>query len=511
MQLSSDILDAIASYTKDLKHPVSLTLSSQHHEKKDSVQRFANNVVKASDTLRLNQQTSDNLPPLGIELSSPARTGKIIFNGIPGGHEFNSFVLAILHIGGHPLKLDPGIQQLVSTIEEPMHFDVYVSLSCHNCPDVVQTLNQFAILNSNIHVETIDGGVNQARIEENDIQGVPSVYLNGKPFATGKVEPSTLVEKLKPYLNQSKQSDSLPEQDVTVLGGGPSGVAAAIYAARKGLKVTLVAKRLGGQVKDTQGIENFISVPYTTGSTLSDNLADHLSKYDITLKENVAVDAITKGSPFNVTLNTGENFASKTVIVATGAQWRKLNIPGEEEYTGSGVAYCPHCDGPFYKGKDVAVIGGGNSGIEAALDLAGIVKSVTVIEFADTLKADDVLVSKAKNTSNITILTNTLSKSVEGNGTNVTGLAIEDRATKETSVLPLSGIFVQIGLLPNSHIMNGVVDINQQGEIIIDDKCRTSVPGIFASGDVTTTPYKQIVIAGGEGAKAALSAFEYLL
>ena len=408
---------------------------------------------------------------------------------------------------------------MVQKIDEDLHFEVFISLSCHNCPDVVQSLNQFALLNEKVSTEMIDGGLYPELIDKRNIQGVPSVYLNGELFANGKIDTAQLVDKLIerfPYIIGSGDTEQLPLQDITVIGAGPAGVAAAIYAARKGLNVTMIADRIGGQVKDTVGIENLISVPKTTGTELTGNMQAHLNDYDITIKEFLRVDKIEKGypeskAPKKLHLSSGEIIETKTVIIATGAKWRELGIPGEKENVGSGVAYCPHCDGPFFKGKDVAVVGGGNSGIEAALDLAGMVSHVTVFEFLSELKADKVLVEKAEAHDKITIIKNVATKEVIAENGKVVAIAYEDRASGEIKQQRLSGIFVQIGLLPNSDFLNGVVERTQQGEVIIDEKCQTTEPGIFAAGDVSTVPYKQIVIAMGEGAKASLSAFDYII
>ena len=391
---------------------------------------------------------------------------------------------------------------------------MFISLSCHNCPEVVQALNQFALLNDNITSEMIDGGLYQNLISERDIQGVPSVYLNGELFANGKVDAASLIDKLierDPSLKEANTGVQLPLQDVTVIGGGPAGVASAIYSARKGLKVTVVAESFGGQVKDTMGIENLISVPKTTGPELVGNLMEHVNDYDITLKEHVRVENIEKGNVKTITLSSGEQIRTRSLVVATGARWRELGVPGERENVGNGVAYCPHCDGPFFKGKDVAVIGGGNSGIEAALDLAGIVKSVTVFEFMPTLKADQVLIDQAEKRDNITIIKNAATRQILAEKGKVNAIEYQDRSTNEVHTLDLAGVFVQIGLVPNSQFMKDVVEMTPYGEIVVDTKCQTSEAGIFAAGDVTTVPYKQIVISMGEGAKASLAAFEYLL
>ncbi|SHG37307.1 alkyl hydroperoxide reductase subunit F [Marisediminitalea aggregata] len=514
--LTQDILNALKGYAANMQKTVTFVLQTGEHSKREELKKFLSDVAGISDKIQLEERDTNGVLRSSVSflLEADGEDTGIRFSGIPGGHEFNSFVLAMLHASGTPLKVDDSVQGIVKGVKEELNFEVFISLSCHNCPDVVQALNQFALLNPNITSEMIDGGLYQSLVSERDIQGVPSVYLNGELFANGKVDASTLIDKLlerDPSLKQANAGQSLPLQDVTVIGGGPAGVSSAIYSARKGLKVTVIADRFGGQVKDTMGIENLISVPKTTGPELVGNLAEHMKDYDITLKEHVRVESIEKGNIKTLTLSSGEQIKTKTIIVATGARWRELGVPGEKENIGNGVAYCPHCDGPFFKGKDVAVIGGGNSGIEAALDLAGIVKSVTVFEFMPTLKADQVLINQAEKRENVTIIKNAATKQIVAENGKVTAIEYQDRATDEVHSLPLAGVFVQIGLVPNSQFMKGVVELTQHGEIVVDNKCKTSEPGIFAAGDVTTVPYKQIVISMGEGAKASLSAFEYLL
>ena len=516
IMLTQDILNALKGYAANMQKTVTFVLQTGEHSKREELKKFLSDVAGISDKIQLEERDTNGVLRSSVSflLEADGEDTGIRFSGIPGGHEFNSFVLAMLHASGTPLKVDDSVQGIVKGVKEELNFEVFISLSCHNCPDVVQALNQFALLNPNITSEMIDGGLYQSLVSERDIQGVPSVYLNGELFANGKVDASTLIDKLlerDPSLKQANAGQSLPLQDVTVIGGGPAGVSSAIYSARKGLKVTVIADRFGGQVKDTMGIENLISVPKTTGPELVGNLAEHMKDYDITLKEHVRVESIEKGNIKTLTLSSGEQIKTKTIIVATGARWRELGVPGEKENIGNGVAYCPHCDGPFFKGKDVAVIGGGNSGIEAALDLAGIVKSVTVFEFMPTLKADQVLINQAEKRENVTIIKNAATKQIVAENGKVTAIEYQDRATDEVHSLPLAGVFVQIGLVPNSQFMKGVVDLTQHGEIVVDNKCKTSEPGIFAAGDVTTVPYKQIVISMGEGAKASLSAFEYLL
>lgn len=517
--LSNDILNALKTYTQNMTHDVTLVLQTGEHAKRDELKNFLTQLCSVSDNLKLVERDAQLRSPITFALEVDGEFNGIIFSGIPAGHEFNSLVLAILHSSGTELKVDSTLAQLVKNIDEKLHFEVFISLSCHNCPDVVQSLNQFALLNEHISSEMIDGGLYQSLIDERNIQGVPSVYLNGELFANGKIDTAQLVDKLIerfPHIVNASQAEQLPLQDVTVIGGGPAGAAAAIYAARKGLNVTMIADRIGGQVKDTVGIENLISVPKTTGTELTGNMLAHMNDYDITKKEHVRVAKVEKNpeqpkAPKKLHLSSGEVIETKTVIIATGAKWRELGVPGEKENIGSGVAYCPHCDGPFFKGKDVAVIGGGNSGIEAALDLAGMVKHVTVFEFLPELKADQVLIDKAEANPNITIIKNAATKEIVAENGKVVGLDYINRETDEVIRQELSGVFVQIGLVPNSEFLNGVVERTQHGEIIIDEKCQTTEPGIFAAGDVTTVPYKQIVIAMGEGSKASLSAFDYLI
>jgi alkyl hydroperoxide reductase subunit F len=517
--LSNDILNAVKTYTQNMTNKVSLVLQTGEHEKRPELKEFLIQLCSVSENLIFTERDDNLRSPITFYLEIEGNNNGIHFSGIPSGHEFNSLILAILQSSGTALKLDDTLTKMVQKITEKLHFEVFISLSCHNCPDVVQSLNQFALLNENISSEMIDGGLFKTLIDERNIQGVPSVYLNGKLFANGKIDTAQLVDKLIerfPSIVGGNDNEQLPLQDITVIGAGPAGVAAAIYAARKGLNVTMIADRIGGQVKDTVGIENLISVPKTTGTELTGNMQAHLSDYDITIKQFLRVDKIEKGypeskAPKKLHLSSGEVIESKTVIIATGAKWRELGIPGEKENVGSGVAYCPHCDGPFFKGKDVAVVGGGNSGIEAALDLAGMVNHVTVFEFLPGLKADKILVEKAEAHDKITIIKNVATKEVIAKSGKVVALTYEDRETGEVKEQRLSGIFVQIGLLPNSDFLNGVVELTKQGEVIIDEKCHTTEPGIFAAGDVSTVPYKQIVIAMGEGAKAALSAFDYII
>lgn len=514
LALSADILKALTKYMSKLEMDVTLVLQKGEHIKRVELVMFLKEIASVSDKLKFEERDVAILrSSLSFYIEVSDKPTGISFSGIPSGHEFNSLVLAILQSGGAEIKLDDSIKSMLSNFDQKLEFETFVSLSCHNCPDVVQALNQFSLLNNNISNEMIDGGLFPEIINDRDIQGVPVVYLNGEVFSSGKSSISKLLETLEkkfPYMKPSAQ-EKLPLQDVAIIGGGPAGISAAIYTARKGLKVMLVAENIGGQVKETMGIENLISVSSTTGSKLTGDMHSHLNDYNVTLKENLKVTEIINNQVKTLKFSSGEEVESKTVIIATGARWRELGVPGEKENLGNGVAYCPHCDGPFFKGKDVSVIGGGNSGIEAALDLSGIVKSVSVLEFAPELKADKILLDQAALRNNIKLITNAETKRILSSNGKVSGLEYQNRTTKKLDTIRLEGVFVQIGLIPNSQFLGDIVKLTAYGEIIINEHGATSEPGIFACGDATTVPYKQIIISMGEGAKAALAASDYLI
>lgn len=493
---------------------------SPNHESRQELIELLGDVASCSDHLSCHISDGEGLQFTIVKDGTP--TG-IRFRAVPNGHEFTSLLLAILNSDGKGKNIpDESIRARVSALNGPIKLTTYVSLTCTNCPDVVQALNIMTTLNSQITHETVDGAINQKEVEAMKVQGVPSVFADGKLIHVGRSDFGELLSKLEAQygINEETVDNSVEKPvknyDVIVVGGGPAGAASAIYSARKGLNVVVVAERVGGQVKETVGIENLVSVPHTTGEQLANDLRTHINDYPIDILEHrriVSVSVETDGrlSPSRstvLTASTGERFSAPAVIVATGASWRKLNVPGEAEYIGRGVAFCPHCDGPFYKGKHVAVVGGGNSGIEAVIDLAGICSKVTVLEFMDELKADQVLQEKLKSLPNVEVFLHSQSLEVIGNGEKVTGLRVKDRKTEAERVIDLDGIFVQIGLAANSGAFRDVVETNKPGEIVIDAHCRTNVPGIYAAGDVSTVPYKQIIIAMGEGAKAALSAFE---
>ena len=439
------------------------------------------------------------------------------FAGLPLGHEFTSLVLALLWTGGHPPKIDPELIEQAQALQGDYQFEVYMSLSCHNCPDVVQALSLMAIVNPRVRTTVIEGGAFEQEVKEREVMAVPMVYLNGQVFGAGRMELAQILAKLDTgaAAREAAKLSAKEAFDVLVVGAGPAGAAAAVYAARKGIRTGLAAERLGGQVNDTLDIENYISIPRTEGPQFSAALERHVREYDVDVmplqRAKALRPASSPGGLIEVEMEGGGLLKSKTVILSTGARWRNMNVPGEEQYRTKGVAYCPHCDGPLYKGKRVAVIGGGNSGVEAAIDLAGVVAHVTVFEFMPQLKADAVLQKKLASLPNVEVILNAQTTEVLGDGSKVNALAYKDRATGEEKRVELEGIFVQIGLLPNTDWLKGTVELSKFGEIVIDAKGQTSIPGVFAAGDCTTVPYKQIIIAAGAGATAALGAFDHLI
>jgi NADH-dependent peroxiredoxin subunit F len=451
-----------------------------------------------------------------FSISKPGSDARVRFAGLPLGHEFTSLVLALLHVSGHPPKVAAEVLQQVESLARngaTLNFETYFSASCQNCPDVVQALNILAARNPGITHVAIDGALFQSEVDKRQILAVPSVYLNGELFGQGRMELEQILAKLDKE-GAAKTAQALTQKgvfDVLVLGGGPAGAAAAVYAARKGIHVGIVADRFGGQVADTMGIENFISVQATEGPALVSAFEAHVASYPVDIMKHQRAARITPGALLEVELESGAKLSAKSVIVATGAHWRDMGVPGEAQYRTRGVTYCPHCDGPLFKGKRVAVIGGGNSGVEAAIDLAGVVAHVTLLEFAEELKADEVLKRKLRSLKNVEVITQARTTEVLGDGTRVVGLNYEARETGEQRKLDVAGVFVQIGLLPNTDFLKGTVELTRFGEIIVDDKNQTSVQGVFAAGDVTTIPFKQIIIATGDGAKAALGAFEHLM
>jgi alkyl hydroperoxide reductase subunit F len=508
--LDSALLDQLRALFAELSGNIELVLGGGSHEKRGELEDLLSSLASTSERIRLRKEEGEG-PGIRFEIRRDGRPTGISFLGIPGGHEFSSLVLAILNADGKGRLPDEGIRARVRALRGPLRLRTFVSLSCTNCPDVVQALDLMATLRPDFEHEMVDGGLAEAEIQRLGIQGVPSVLSGDTLIHVGKGDLGELLEKLEDQFGKLESGGGAPEAkdyDVIVLGGGPAGVSAAIYSARKGLRTALVAQRVGGQVLDTMGIENLVSVTRTEGPRLAADLARHLSSYAVDVLEHRKVERVTNGEKKEVHLQGGELLRTDALIVATGAKWRELGVPGEKEYIGRGVAFCPHCDGPFYKGRRVAVVGGGNSGVEAAIDLAGICSHVTLVEFATELKADRVLVDNVRKLGNVEIVLGARSQEVLGDGEGVTGLRIRDRATDVERSIELDGVFVQIGLVPNSAAVKDLVETNKAGEIVVDGHGRSSVAGIYAAGDVTTVPFKQIVIAMGEGAKAALAAFE---
>lgn len=508
--LDKELKDQIESIFSTLVSHYTFDISvSPEHESKNELIQLLSEVAESSNKIDMQIHDGEGLEFVILKDQIDTR---MKFRGVPTGHEFTSMLLAILNADGKGKNLpDETISTQVKALKGPIKLTTYVSLTCTNCPEVVQALNVMTTLNKNISHEMVDGAINQSEVEALKLHGVPAVFADGKLLHSGRSDFGELLAKLeeKYGLDNTMLSHMEKAYDVLVVGGGPAGSAAAIYSARKGLTVAVLAERIGGQVKDTVNIENLISIPETTGSVLTDNLKTHMSKYPIDLLEHRLVNKVIIEEKKKTLITTnGERFTAPAVIVASGASWRKLNIPGEAEYIGHGVAFCPHCDGPFYVGKHVAVVGGGNSGIEAAIDLAGICSKVTILEFLDELKADQVLREKLKKLPNVEVFTSFQTLQVIGDGEKVTGLQVKNRKTGEVHQIELNGLFVQIGLAPNSTPFRNLVETNLAGEIVIDEHCRTHVAGIYAAGDVSTVPFKQIIIAMGEGAKAALAAFD---
>jgi alkyl hydroperoxide reductase subunit F len=521
--LDDNLKAQLGAYLERVTQPFELVASLSDSESSQETLELLQTIQSLrADKITLRTDGQDARKPS----FSVQRTGgdtSLRFAGLPLGHEFTSLVLALLWTGGHPPKVEPEVIDSIKVLDGDYAFEVYMSLSCHNCPDVVQALSLMAIHNPKVKTVVIEGGAFQEEVERREIMAVPMVFLNGQVFGSGRMTVEEIVAKLDTNAaakDAAKLSAKAP-YDVLIVGGGPAGAAAGVYAARKGIRTGIAAERFGGQTNDTLGIENYISVLETDGPKFAAALEAHTRAYDVDImnlqRADALVPATQPGGLIDVKLANGGVLQAKTVILSTGARWRNVNVPGEQEYRNKGVAYCPHCDGPLFKGKRTAVIGGGNSGVEAAIDLAGIVAHVDLVEFADQLKADAVLVNKLKSLPNVTIHTNAQTTEITGvdqdgkDTGKVTGLNYKDRATGEERKLPLEGVFVQIGLVPNTEWLRGTIELSKHGEIIVDAKGATNVPGVFAAGDCTTVPFKQIVIAAGDGAKAALGAFDHLM
>lgn len=506
----------LQAYLEKLVLPIELIASLDDGEKSQELWALLSEIAPLSAKIRLERRDDDPRKP-SFAIQRVGTDLGVRFAGLPMGHEFTSLVLALLQVGGHPSKASQEVIEQVQALDGDYLFESYFSLSCQNCPDVVQALNLMSVLNPRIRHVAIDGALFQDEVETRQVMAVPSIFLNGQPFEQGRMSLEQIVAKLDvgAELRAAANISAKAAFDMLVVGGGPAGASAAIYAARKGIRTGLLAERFGGQLLDTLGIENLISVAHTEGPKLVTVLEQNVRGLDVDVMDLQRVEklvpAAEPGGLVELQLASGASVKSRTVVLSTGARWRQMNVPGENLYRNKGVAYCPHCDGPLFKGKRVAVIGGGNSGVEAAIDLAGIVAHVTLLEFDAQLRADEVLQRKLRSLPNVTIVVNGQSTEVRGDGQKVTALAYTDRVSGTGHVVELEGIFVQIGLLPNTEWLKGTLALSPRGEIIIDERGQTSVPGVFAAGDATTVPYKQIVIAMGAGSTAALSAFDHVM
>lgn len=514
--LDADLKTQLKAYLERVTQPIELVASLDSGPKSQELLALLHDIGSLSDRVSVSASGADSRRPSFTIRRTGTDVG-VSFAGIPLGHEFTSLVLALLQVGGHPAKVDAALAEQVRSLTGDYRFETFMSLSCHSCPDTVQALNLMSVLNPRIRHVAIDGALFEDEVTARQVMSVPAVFLNGEPFDQGRMSIEQIVARLDSSA-AAREAETLaakPAFDVLIVGGGPAGAAAAIYAARKGIRTGVVAERFGGQVLDTLSIENMVSVPYTEGPAFASALEQHVDNYDVDVmrlqRAEELVPADEPGGLAEVRLAGGTRLKAKTVVISTGARWRNMHVPGEQEYRNRGVTYCPHCDGPLFKGKRVAVIGGGNSGVEAAIDLAGIVSEVTLLEFDDRLRADEVLQRKLRSLPNVRAIVNAQTTEVLGDGARVVGLGYTDRADGSTHCLDLDGIFVQIGLLPNADWLKGTLRLSARGEIEVDAHGRTSAPGVFAAGDVTTSPFKQIVIAMGDGAKAALSAFDHLI
>ncbi|MRD45964.1 alkyl hydroperoxide reductase subunit F [Caenimonas koreensis DSM 17982] len=512
--LDANLKAQLAAYLQRIDQPVELVASLDDTPASAKLQALLKDISDASPLVTVVESRGGPHRAPSFAVTRQGHSHGPRFAGLPMGHEFTSLVLALLQVGGYPPKVDEPVLKQIRELDGDFDFEIYISLTCHNCPDVVQALNLMAIQNPRIKATMIDGSLFQDEIKERQIMAVPTVFLNGTHFGQGRMSLEEILAKIDTS-GVKREADKIAGKDpfdVLIVGGGPAGAAAAVYAARKGIRTGIASERFGGQVLDTMGIENFVSVKETEGPKFALALEEHVRQYDVDIMNLQRAKALIPGPELiEIQLESGASLKAKSVVVTTGARWRNINVPGEHEYRNKGVAYCPHCDGPLFKGKRVAVIGGGNSGVEAAIDLAGIVGHVTLIEFDTKLRADEVLQRKLRSLANVTVLVNAQTTEIAGNGQRVTGLSYKDRSTGEAKQVELEGVFVQIGLVPNTEWLKGTLELSRHGEIIVDAKGQTSIPGVFAAGDATTVPFKQIIIAAGDGAKAALGAFDHLI
>ena len=507
----------LKSYLERATQPIEIVASLDDSKASSDLQSLLKDVSDSSSLITVTESRSDNLRKPSFSINRPSENHGPRFAGLPMGHEFTSLILALLQVGGYPPKVDTEILEQIRALDGDFYFEIYISLSCHSCPDVVQALNLMAVQNPRIRTTMIDGSMFQDEVKSRQVMAVPTVYLNGTEFSQGRMSLEEILAKIdnSGVEREAKKIDGKAPFDMLIVGGGPAGAAAAVYAARKGIRTGVASEKFGGQTLDTLGIENFISVKETEGPKFALALEEHVRSYDVDIMnmqraKKLVLNTGPKNDLIEVQLESGASLKSKAVVISTGARWRNINVPGEAEFKNKGVAYCPHCDGPLFKNKHVAVIGGGNSGVEAGIDLAGVVGHVTVIEYDTALRADAVLVRKLQSLANVTIITNAQTTEITGDQ-KVNALIYKDRATSELHTVALEGVFIQIGLVPNTDWLKGVVELTKHGEIIVDAKGQTSVPGVFAAGDATTVPFKQIIIAAGDGAKAALGAFDHLM
>jgi alkyl hydroperoxide reductase subunit F len=503
----------LKSYLDRATQPIEIVASLDDGKASGELLSLLKDVAESSPLVKLTESRDDNHRKPSFSVNRPSENHGPRFAGLPMGHEFTSLILALLQIGGYPPKVEQAVLEQIRALDGDFEFEIYVSLTCHNCPDVVQALNLMAVQNPRIRTTMIEGGTFQEEVKERQVMAVPTVFLNGTEFGQGRMSLEEILAKIDTsgVEREAKKIAAKDPFDVLIVGGGPAGAAAAVYAARKGIRTGVASERFGGQVLDTLGIENFISIKETEGPKFAHALEEHVRDYDVDIMNLQRAKALVPGKDLiEVQLESGASLKAKSLIISTGARWRNINVPGEHEFKNKGVAYCPHCDGPLFKGKRVAVIGGGNSGVEAAIDLAGIVGHVTLIEFDTALRADAVLQRKLKSLKNVDVFTNAQTTEITGDQ-KVNGLVYKDRATGGLKKVELEGVFIQIGLVPNTDWLKGVVELTKHGEIVVDARGQTSVPGVFAAGDVTTVPFKQIIIAAGDGAKAALGAFDHLI
>ena len=507
----------LKSYLERATQPIEIVASLDDSKASGELQSLLKDIADSSALVKVTESRDDKHRKPSFSINRPSENHGPRFAGLPMGHEFTSLVLALLQVGGYPPKVEQAVLEQIRGLDGDFEFEIYVSLTCHNCPDVVQALNLMAVQNPRIRTTMIEGGLFQDEVKERQIMAVPTVFLNGTEFGQGRMSLEEILAKIDTsgVEHEAAKIAAKDPFDVLIVGGGPAGAAAAVYAARKGIRTGVASERFGGQVLDTMGIENFISIKETEGPKFAHALEEHVRNYDVDVMNLQRAKALVPNTGpgkdlIEIQLESGASLKSRSIVISTGARWRNINVPGEREYKNKGVAYCPHCDGPLFKGKRVAVIGGGNSGVEAAIDLAGIVGHVTLIEFDTALRADAVLQRKLASLKNVTVFTHAQTTEITGDQ-KVNGLIYKDRASGELKKVELEGVFIQIGLVPNTDWLKGVVELSRHGEIVVDAKGQTSVPGVFAAGDVTTVPFKQIIIAAGEGAKAALSAFDHLI